>query len=194
MYSYIKGTYEGQRENYIVLEASGIGYKIFATSSTAAKMPQIGMQAKVYTYFNVREDAMELYGFYSEEERDLYEILISVSGVGPKMGISLLSYVSPAEFAAALAAEDTKTLTKAPGVGPKLAKRIILELKDKFKTDSPDIPTETIVSEPSERQEAAQALISLGYSASEAQRAVDGLDGSIEDIVGKALKNLMGKS
>lgn len=193
MYSYIKGTYEGQRENYIVLEASGIGYKIFATSSTAAKMPQIGMQAKVYTYFNVREDAMELYGFYSEEERDLYEILISVSGVGPKMGISLLSYVSPAEFAAALAAEDTKTLTKAPGVGPKLAKRIILELKDKFKTDSPDIPTETIVSEPSERQEAAQALISLGYSASEAQRAVDGLDGSIEDIVGKALKNLMGK-
>lgn len=194
MYSYIKGTYEGQRENYIVLEASGIGYKIFATSSTAAKMPQIGMQAKVYTYFNVREDAMELYGFYSEEERDLYEILISVSGVGPKMGLSLLSYVSPAEFAAALAAEDTKTLTKAPGVGPKLAKRIILELKDKFKTDSPDIPTETIVSEPSERQEAAQALISLGYSASEAQRAVDGLDGSIEDIVGKALKNLMGKS
>ena len=194
MYSYIKGTYEGQRENYIVLEASGIGYKIFATSSTAAKMPQIGMQAKVYTYFNVREDAMELYGFYSEEERDLYEILISVSGVGPKMGISLLSYVSPAEFAAALAAEDTKTLTKAPGVGPKLAKRIILELKDKFKTDSPDIPTETIVSEPSERQEAAQALISLGYSASEAQRAVDGLNGSIEDIVGKALKNLMGKS
>lgn len=194
MYSYIKGTYEGQRENYIVLEASGIGYKIFATSSTAAKMPQIGMQAKVYTYFNVREDAMELYGFYSEEERDLYEILISVSGVGPKMGISLLSYVSPAEFAAALAAEDTKTLTKAPGVGPKLAKRIILELKDKFKTDSPDIPTETIVSEPSERQEAAQALISLGYSAAEAQRAVDGLDGSIEDIVGKALKNLMGKS
>lgn len=193
MYSYIKGTYEGQRENYIVLEASGIGYKIFATSSTAAKMPQIGMQAKVYTYFNVREDAMELYGFYSEEERDLYEILISVSGVGPKMGLSLLSYVSPAEFAAALAAEDTKTLTKAPGVGPKLAKRIILELKDKFKTDSPDIPTETIVSEPSERQEAAQALISLGYSASEAQRAVDGLDGSIEDIVGKALKNLMGK-
>lgn len=192
MYSYIKGIYQGNKNNIIIIEAGGIGYKICATHSAVSKMPEIGMETKVFTYLNVREDAMELYGFCDEEEQELYEILTSVSGVGPKMGISILSYVTPHEFASALISEDTKILTKAPGVGPKLAKRIILELKDKYKGKMPAVPETSVVSElNADRSEAAQALAALGYSVSEAQKAVCGLDGNVEEIISKALKNLM---
>ena len=192
MYAYIKGTYYGTNGQYIIIEAGGVGYKICATTSALSKMPDKGKEAMVFTYLNVREDAMELYGFATEEELQYYEKLTSVSGVGPKVGIAILSSVSLNDIAHSIATEDAKPITKAPGVGPKLAKRIILELKDKFKADgiseSENIPVSPASAE---RQEAAEALTALGYSSSEALKAVEGLDGNVEEIISLALKNLM---
>ena len=194
MYAYIKGTYYGSKGQYVIIEAGGVGYKICATTSALGKMHEIGKEALIYTYLNVREDAMELYGFASEEELELYEHLTSVSGVGPKVGIAILSSVPGNEIIRSIVTDDTKPITKAPGVGPKLAKRIILELKDKFKNEtipaSDDLSTVTI-SASDERNEAAEALAALGYSSSEALKAVEGLEGSVEDIISAALKNLM---
>lgn len=193
MYAYIKGTYYGAKGQYVIIEAGGVGYKICATTSALGKMPEIGKEALVYTYLNVREDAMELYGFASEEELELYEHLTSVSGVGPKVGIAILSSVPGNEIIRSIVTDDTKPITKAPGVGPKLAKRIILELKDKFKNETVPEATDSIVtiSASDERNEAAEALTALGYSSSEALKAVEGLEGSVEDIISTALKNLM---
>lgn len=193
MYAYIKGTYYGTNGQYVIIEAGGVGYKICATTSALAKMPDKGKEAMVFTYLNVREDAMELYGFASEEELELYEKLTSVSGVGPKVGIAILSTVSTKDIVHSIATEDAKPITKAPGVGPKLAKRIILELKDKFKSEEfqgDDLPIVSTTAS-SERNEAAEALCALGYSSSEALKAVEGIDGTVEEIISIALKNLM---
>ena len=195
MYSFIKGTYVGNKNQYVVVEASGVGYKICCGPNTIAKMPKIGEETKIHTYLNVREDALELYGFYTEEELEMFETLTSVSGVGPKVGIAILSYVSPKELVVAIGTDNAKPFTKAPGVGPKLAKRIILELKDKFKnTSAEDLSDDILITQDnSALTEAKEALMALGYSSQEASKAVMGLSGSVEDIISTALKNLMSK-
>lgn len=200
MYYYIKGTLMYKGDNYIVVDASGIGYRIFTSLECIEKSPHTGSDVTVYTYLNVREDAMELYGFYSEEERAMFLMLIGVSGVGPKAGLALLSVASPQKLAAAIVMGDEKLLTKASGVGPKAAKRVILELKDKIDTDTLGIDgddgvrisndTEIIADS---RAEAMSALVVLGYSASDAKNVLMKLDATLttEELIKKALLQLM---
>lgn len=200
MYYYIKGTLMHKGDNYIVVDASGIGYRIFTSLECIEKSPHTGSDVTVYTYLNVREDAMELYGFYSEEERAMFLMLISVSGVGPKAGLALLSVASPQKLAAAIVMGDEKLLTKASGVGPKAAKRVILELKDKIDTDTLGIDGDdgVTLSDDTEiiadsRAEAMSALVVLGYSASDAKNVLMKLDATLttEELIKKALLQLM---
>lgn len=200
MYYYIKGTLTYKGDNYIVVDASGIGYRIFTSLECIEKSPHTGSDVTVYTYLNVREDAMELYGFYSEEERAMFLMLISVSGVGPKAGLALLSVASPQKLAAAIVMGDEKLLTKASGVGPKAAKRVILELKDKIDTDTLGIDGDdgVTLSDDTEiiadsRAEAMSALVVLGYSASDAKNVLMKLDATLttEELIKKALLQLM---
>ena len=200
MYYYIKGTLMYKGDNYIVVDASGIGYRIFTSLECIEKSPHTGSDVTVYTYLNVREDAMELYGFYSEEERAMFLMLISVSGVGPKAGLALLSVASPQKLAAAIVMGDEKLLTKASGVGPKAAKRVILELRDKIDTDTLGIDGDdgVTLSDDTEiiadsRAEAMSALVVLGYSASDAKNVLMKLDATLttEELIKKALLQLM---
>ena len=200
MYYYIKGTLMYKGDNYIVVDASGIGYRIFTSLECIEKSPHTGSDVTVYTYLNVREDAMELYGFYSEEERAMFLMLISVSGVGPKAGLALFSVASPQKLAAAIVMGDEKLLTKASGVGPKAAKRVILELKDKIDTDTLGIDGDdgVTLSDDTEiiadsRAEAMSALVVLGYSASDAKNVLMKLDATLttEELIKKALLQLM---
>ena len=200
MYYYIKGTLMHKGDNYIVVDASGIGYRIFTSLECIEKSPHTGSDVTVYTYLNVREDAMELYGFYSEEERAMFLMLISVSGVGPKAGLALLSVASPQKLVAAIVMGDEKLLTKASGVGPKAAKRVILELKDKIDTDTLGIDGDdgVTLSDDTEiiadsRAEAMSALVVLGYSASDAKNVLMKLDATLttEELIKKALLQLM---
>lgn len=198
MYYYIKGTLASRGTNYIVVDAGGVGYMIFTPSPE--KAPQQGSTVTVYTYLNVREDAMELYGFLTEEEKRLFMQLISVSGVGPKVGLALLSAASAQSIMTAIITGDTKTLTRAQGVGPKAAKRIILELKDKLDPAELGIDgDEGVITEDTDapimdaRAEALSALVVLGYSTNDAKNALMKLDASLptEELIKKALAKLM---
>lgn len=191
MYAFISGILDSVSNGVAIVECNGIGYEINVSASTTNKMPAPGKTIKLYTYLHVREDAMELFGFLTSEEKELYEILISVSGVGPKVGLAILSTLEPNTFIHAVINGDAKAVAKAPGVGPKLAQRIILELKDKFKGyGTADLSMDTEVQSDG-ANEAVEALTALGYTIAEATKAVAGLDGSVEQIVGQALKNLM---
>ncbi len=196
MYEYIKGelTYAGV--GYVVVENSGIGYKINVSSSAINKLGAIGKEVKLYTYLNVKEDLMELYGFLSRDELELYRILITVSGVGPKAGISILSTLTPDMFKVAVAKGDAKAIAKSPGVGAKTAGRIILELKDKISLDLTENADVDIVStdfdDSDPRSEAAEVLTVLGYTNMEAKKAVSNLTGTVDEMVAQALKNMRG--
>ena len=193
MYYYISGELILADPSIAVIEAAGVGYRIFISGNTLGKLAgKIGSKVKLYTHFSVKEDAMELYGFYSREELSVFELLISVSGVGPKVGATILSSVNPESFVVAVATGDTKSITKAQGVGPKLAARIILELKDKINKDGDFKVPETANAQSLEvNDDAVDALMVLGYTQAEAKKAVAGLTGSVEEIIGVALKNLM---
>ena len=199
MYYYIKGTLALKGENYAVVDASGVGYKLNVSSTFMENSGPLGTDITVYTYLSVREDAMELYGFYSEEEREMFLKLISVSGVGPKVGLSVLSVGVPQKIAAAIVTADEKFLTKASGVGAKAAKRIILELKDKIDNSELGLSgTDAAVTDVSEvitdsRAEAMSALTVLGYSAQEAKNVLLKLDASLstEELIKQALSKLM---
>ena len=192
MYAFISGTLDYVGNGYVVLDNNGIGFRIHVPTTILTKLPAPGKQVKLYTYQHIREDAMELFGFLNMEDKEIYEILISVSGVGPKVGLAILSTVDPNAFIAAVISGDVKAITKAPGVGPKLAQRIILELKDKFKGYGiePSVVVEDVATA-SYNNEAIEALTALGYTQNEAAKAVHGLEGTVEQIVGQALRNLM---
>ncbi len=200
MYYYISGRLAAKGENHIVIDAGGVGYMIYTPSSDVERAPSVGGDVTAYTYLNVREDAMELYGFLTEEERRLFMLLISVSGVGPKAGLSILSAASPQKVMMAIITGDTKMITRAQGIGPKVANRIILELKDKLDSDAlgidgdggivDDIGNESITNS---RAEAMSALVALGYSANEAKKVLMQLDPSLstEELIKKSLSKLM---
>lgn len=192
MYAFISGTLDYVGNGYVVLDNNGIGFRIHIPTTILTKLPAPGKQVKLYTYQHIREDAMELFGFLNMEDKEIYEILISVSGVGPKVGLAILSTVEPNAFITAVISGDVKAITKAPGVGPKLAQRIILELKDKFKGYGvePSVAVEDVATT-SYNNEAIEALTALGYTQNEAAKAVHGLEGTVEQIVGQALRNLM---
>lgn len=195
MYYYIKGTLVQKSDNYIVVDANGVGYMIYTSQNSMENAGEVGKKITIYTYLHVREDVMDLFGFTTIEEKNMFMQLISVSGVGPKAALSILSVTTPAKFAVAVITNDVKTITKASGVGPKMAQRVILELKDKMKTDELEIDLEDesddILSD--NRSEAISALVVLGYSSNDAQKAVKGIDGtlSVEEIIKKALAGLL---
>ena len=193
MFSYIKGTLEVKTINYIVVDVNGIGFKIFMSESAIQRLGEIGQTVKIYTYMNVKEDEISLYGFITNEELRMFELLISVSGVGAKSAITMLSVITPSKFALAVISNDVKTLTKIPGIGQKSAQRIILELKDKLKTEeaikSNDIAITTNIVENNNLEEAVQALKVLGYTRQEIEKVLSKIDINsltVEDIIRKA--------
>lgn len=196
MFAYLKGTLEHIGENYIIIDVNGVGYRVYTSLATIQKLPPIHQQVKVHTYLHIREDIMDLYGFSDKDQLSMFELVISVSGIGPKAALGILSTISPSEFALAIVGSDSKTITKAPGVGKKLAERIILELKDKINSEElAAVSNQSSLGTASDySSEAVNALVVLGYSAGEAARAVQAInsDGlSVEEIIKLALKQLM---
>ena len=201
MISYVKGSLEERYEDSVVVEAGGIGYRIFVPTSVLENLPKTGETIKIYTYFNVREDAMSLFGFLSKQDLEMFRQLIGVNGVGPKSALGILSALSPDTLRLAVISGDAKAISKAPGVGSKTAQRIILDLKDKVKAeDILDGFTEPVSghTECSDvgavGKEAIEALTALGYSASEASGVVKKVtiteSMTAEDVLKAALKHL----
>ena len=180
-----------------VVCCGGVGFRCQITMNTARQLPSVGSEAMLYTMMNVREDAIELFGFASQEELASFKQLTAISGVGPKVGLSTLSELSPEKVALAVAAGDYKALTKAAGVGPKLAQRIVLEMKDKVKALTAsaggfEMPSGGVVSAAGNAAQAVDALTVLGFTAGEASAAVGKLDSAlpVETLVRDALKML----
>lgn len=195
MFAYIKGSLEVKSINYVVVENNGIGYKIYMSSKSIGTIGNIGEQVKVHIHYHVREDDISLYGFNSEEELRMFEIVINVSGVGVKSALTMLSDITPSSFALAVINDDVTRLTKVPGVGKKTAQRLILELKDKLKSE--DIASEEIEVEEKKNNninnDAVVALQVLGYSKKEAETVLEKIDTnglSIEETIKQALKYL----
>ena len=194
MFSYIKGTLEIKTLNYIVIDVNGVGFKIFMSESAIQRLDETGKNIKIFTHMQVKEDDISLYGFITNEELRMFELLISVSGVGAKSAINMLSSITPSKFALAVISNDVKTLTKIPGIGTKSAQRIILELKDKLKTEDSitkdDVEIKNSIIEDNKLEEAIQALKVLGYTRQEIENVIKKIDTttlSIEDIIRKAL-------
>ena len=200
MYYYVSGVV-GHVEPYLgVIDCGGGGYACRTTSYTLSQMKK-GDKAKLFTYLSVREDAMDLYGFFSQEELKLFQQLISVSGVGPKAALAILSASSPANLAMSIITGDEKALTRAPGVGKKIAQRVILELKDKLakgqtvSASGENITMDAVTIIPQNKlSEASAALAVLGYSQAEINVALKGVDidgQPLEQIIRLALKNMV---
>lgn len=197
MYEYIKGIFKSIEKEYIVIECGNIGYKIFTSGSTISNMPSTEMEVKIFTHQIVREDFIGLYGFLTKEEIEMFNLLIGINGVGPKAALSLMSIASVSNLKYAIITEDEKLIVKAPGIGKKTAQRIILELKDKVgKGEAVNVTSlEELVDGHSEKlAEAVGALMALGYSDKEADRAVEKADKtkSVEEIIKECLRILMG--
>lgn len=200
MIAYISGALVSAGENYIVIDNHGMGYRIFVSGKFLEHIPAYGTQIKIYTHMYIREDELTLYGFHSEEELSVFRILIGISGVGPKVAMAILTALTIQELQLAVISEDTKTISKANGVGAKGASRIILELKDKLKMeDMMDVAYEQSIVQDTQDLNAARdailALVNLGYSNSEAALAVkkigDTSQMDIESILKAALKKLI---
>lgn len=194
----VRGTLIHREPSLAVVECAGVGYQCSITMNTARRLPDIGSEVTLYTILNVREDAVDLFGFADRAELSCFKMLTSVNGVGPKAGLAILSELSPDRVALAAATGDHKAFTRAQGVGPKLAQRIVLELKDKvgLPADNGAIdlsaPAVGVVSVSRAAEEAVSALTMLGFSASEASAAVAKLDSAlpVEELVRQALKTL----
>lgn len=198
MYYSLRGKLIFSDETSLAVECGGVGYYCAATANTLKRMPKTGEEVFVFTHLNVREDAMDLFAFYDKKELECFKQLISVSGVGPKAALAILSRLSPESLAASVAVGDIKAITQAQGVGPKLAQRVVLELKNKLKIDLEEavgiLKEEDISSSASGSvSEATAALVALGYTRGEAQNVLKGVDMSLstEEIIKIGLKKLM---
>ena len=202
MFAFIKGSIEEKSSGYVVIEAGGVGYKIFMPEPEIETIGEIGEIVKVHTYYWVREDNISLYGFSSKEELRMFEILITTSGIGAKSAITILSNITPSSFALAVINEDEHKLTKLPGIGAKTAARMILELKDKLKKQELESKENEqkgelnkVISYNENVDEAISALQVLGYSKREIEKVFDktNLEGmSVEDMIRRGL-SLLGK-
>lgn len=207
MLAYIKGTLEMKMTGYIVIDVGGLGYKVYMSEVGIEKLGNIGESVKVHTYYKVREDDISIFGFNTLEELKMFELLISVSGVGAKTALTMLAVCEPSEFALAVITDDVKTLTAIPGIGPKSAKRIILELKDKISKEQEVENIKNQIEEKTEVKtkiqemiennnkvsEAITALQVLGYNKKEIEKAfekVDTAELSTEDLIKKGLSIL----
>ena len=203
MYAYIKGTVQARKLDSLVVDNQGMGYLMLASPGLMEKFPSVGEKVTVYTHLYVREDQMALYGFPSGEDLNLFELLLTVSGIGPKVASTIVGTMSPGQFAMAVLSGDAKALTQVRGIGRKGAERLILELKDKLKgMDVPQtagMPAAESAAGHAEGgslvNDAVSALVVLGYSSSEAASAVYAIDQSqmnnLEDTIRLALRQLM---
>ena len=194
MFSYIKGSLEMKSSGYIVIDINGLGYKIFMSQSNIDTIGELHDIVKVFTYVKVREDDISIFGFKTQEELKMFELLISVSGVGAKSALVMLSCIEPSDFAIAVISNDVKVLTKVPGIGNKSAQRIILELKDKLKEEQLEERLENSSKKTKDNSEnineAISGLMVLGYSKKDIEKAFEHLDIdnlSIEDLIKKGL-------
>ncbi len=180
MITYVRGEVVSVDEKRLVVDVGGIGYQIGITQRDALRMSAEGEQVKIHTYMSVREDAVSLFGFLDPADLDMYRMLISVSGVGPKAGLSILSVLGAAELSYAVLSEDVKAISKAPGIGAKMAKKVILELKDKIDAakllhqEQPEVSPNGSEAFRMAKAEAVDVLAALGYSRAEALRTVNG--------------------
>lgn len=203
MYAYIKGTLEEITEDSVVVETGGIGYNVKVSTTTADLLPGIGSEVKIYTYTLVREDAFSLYGFLTRDDLEVFKKLITVSGIGPKGGLAILSVMSADALRFAVMAGDAKSIAKAPGIGAKTAERVILDLRDKISledtlkglggpVDKAKASADAQTADNQMKREAIEALVALGYSASDATSAVKRVElqenTTVESILKQALK------
>ena len=202
MLAYIKGILEIKTKGYIVVEAGGLGYKIFMPESTIANTGNIGDKVQIYTFMRVREDDVSLYGFLTNEELRMFELLLSVGGIGAKGALGILSNITPSQFALAVISNDVAILKKVPGIGPKTAQRAILELKDKLKKEqtidelllaNKNIKTLKKKEKNPKEDEAISALQVLGYNNREIEKVIESIDTeglTLEEIIKIGLKKL----
>ena len=200
MFYYVDGTVTVLKQGLAVIDCGGVGYACHASQNTIGKL-KIGTRARLLTYLNVREDIFELYGFIDEEEQSCFEMMIGVSGVGPKAALSILSVAPPDRLALSIITGDEKMLMQAPGIGKKIAQRIVLELRDKMSKEqletasaSSPVAAAAVSGGVNHTQEAVAALMVLGYTQAEALHAMEGLDAAgmdAEEIVRQCLKKLV---
>jgi len=194
MYAYIKGDLEEKSNGFVVIDNNGIGYKIFMSNTAIGRLGELHSKVKVYTYYQVREDNISLYGFNTKEELRMFELLISVSGVGSKSAINMLSNIEVSSFAIAVVSNDIKKISSIKGVGSKTAQRLVLELKDKLKAEQELTKLEEVNEVAKEEEissEASDALQILGYNRKDIERVLKKIDTkslSTEEIIKEALK------
>ena len=198
MFYYVRGKLVHVEEGMAAVECAGVAFALKTTNNTLSKLPALQTEVTRYTYFLVREGAMELYGFYDQGELNCFQMLLTVSGVGPKAALAILSQLSPEKFALCVATGDVKSITRAQGEGPKLAQRLILELKDKLAKEQQEIGMPTapgiVAGEKSKAVEAAAALAVLGYTQQDIAVAMKGVDVEnlpLEEIVRQSLKKMV---
>ena len=202
MISYIKGALTEVFEDTVVVETNGIGYNIRVPGSVLDRLPSVGSSVRIYTYLYVKEDAMNLFGFLNRDDLSVFKLLLNVSGIGPKGALAILSTIGPDDLRFAVLSEDVKTISSAPGIGAKTAKRLIIELKDKLKLaevfETALANKEKASSENDvllARNEAVEALVALGYASAQAMKAVQQVENAeekdSEQILKEALKKLI---
>lgn len=200
MITYVKGELSEIYGNYIVVETGGVGYEMMVPPSITGALPALGSDVKIYTYQYVKEDALDLYGFLSRDDLNIFKLLITVNGIGPKGALNILSVITPDDLRLAVLSDDVKRIRSAPGIGAKTAQKLIIELKDKLSLE--DVLTKGVSDGAAQsaqnangpRDEAIEALVALGYSSSEAIRAVREVeiteDADGEAVLKAALKKL----
>lgn len=207
MLAYIKGELALKQIGFIVIDVGGLGYKVFMSETSIDNIGNIGEQVKVHTYYKVAEDDISIFGFATQEELRMFELLISVSGIGAKTAIAMLGCIEPSQFAIAVISNDIDTLKKIPGIGAKTAQRIVLELKDKLKKEqqitelsnvtlAQKAKVKNVIITDNKVEEAVSALQVLGYTRKDIENVlqqIDVKDLSIENIIKKALKELAGR-
>ncbi len=202
MIAYIKGTVAEVLEDRVILEAGNMGYNIFMPMGAVEHLLHKGQEVKIHTYLNVKEEALQLFGFLTRDDLNTFKLLLGVNGIGPKAALGILSGLTADELRFAVLADDVKTISRAPGIGKKTAQKLILELKDKFNIqEALEIKaehTQTVSGEETDltdvKKEAIEALTALGYSGADALRAVKKVelapDMSVETLLKQALKNM----
>ena len=201
MISYIRGELVSIEEDKVILDVNGVGFSVFMPGQAMNLLPSIGEEVKLHTYMNVREDAMQLYGFLTRDDLAVFKLVIGVSGIGPKGGLAILSKLSADELRFAVMAHDVKVISSAQGIGKKTAEKLIIELKDKLSIEEAltrefeETKHFTTHTSNQTQAEAVQALVSLGYSNSESLKAVKKVaitdDTGVEEVLKQALKNMM---
>ena len=188
MIALLSGEVAVRRADHVVLDTGGVGYRLAVSAETLRKVPSVGERIALHTHLIVRDDALQLYGFATEEERELFLLLLGVQSVGPKMALGVLSGGSPRELRVALAAGDTGRFQAVPGIGKRTAERIVVELRDKVEDDGP-ITISRVADPDDPRALAREGLVELGFAPAEAEKLLSRADGeSVEDLIGAALR------